>query len=267
MTAPPRKPVLFVHGLWLHGSSWGPWMDLFREAGYEPSAPGWPGDSVTVEEQRANAERVTGHGIDDVVAGYVEAIDRLGSKPIVVGHSFGGLIAQRLLTEGHASAAVAIDAAPIKGILVLAFSSLRVASIALRNPVNRKRAVSLTREQFRYGFGNAIPEKESDELYERWTIPSPGKPLFEGASASLAPNSPAKVDTKTADRGPLLLTAGGKDHTVGPSIPKQAYKRYEKSAAVTELKEFPDRGHSLTIDHGWREVAETSLDWLRQQSL
>jgi len=241
-------------------------MELFREAGYQSSAPGWPGDSASVEEQRANADRVAGHGIDDIVSGYVEAIEGLGSKPIVVGHSFGGLIAQRLLAEGHASAAVAIDAAPIKGILFLPLSSLRVASIALRNPANRKRAVSLTPKQFRYGFGNAIPEDESDELYERWTVPSPGKPLFEGASANIVPNSPAKVDTKTADRGPLLLTSGGKDHTVGPSIPKQAYKRYQKSSAVTELNEFPDRGHSLTIDHGWREVAETALDWLKEHA-
>jgi non-heme chloroperoxidase len=267
MSTAPRTPVVFVHGLWLHGTSWDLWIDLFREAGYEPSAPGWPGDGETVEETRASADRVAGHGIDDVVRGYVDAFSKVDGKPIVVGHSFGGLIAQRLLTEGHASAAVAVDAAPIKGILFLPPSSLRVAGIVLRNPANRKRAVALTRKQFRYGFGNALREEECDQLYDRWTIPSPGRPLFEGALANFTPGSPAKVDTKKSERGPLLLTLGGKDHTVAPAIPKQALKLYGKSSAVTDLKEFPDRGHSLTIDHRWREIAETVLEWLKGQSL
>jgi non-heme chloroperoxidase len=264
---PSGTPVVFVHGLWLHADSWGPWVDRFREAGYEPTAPGWPGDSSTAEETRANADRVAGHGIDDVVAHYAKVIDGLGAKPIVVGHSFGGLIAQRLLGEGHAAAAVGIDPAPIKGVVFLPFSALRVASIALRNPANRKRAVSLTPEQFRYGFGNALPAAESDELYERWAIPSPGKPLFEAASANLSRRSPARVDTKARERGPLLLTAGGKDHTVPRSITRSTLRLYRKSPAVTELREFPDRGHSLTIDSGWNEVADAVLGWLELHSL
>ncbi len=263
--AAEAKHVLFVHGLWMHSTTWGAWTDLFREQGFESSAPGWPGDSDTVEETRKNADRVADHGLDEIVAHHAEATG--GLKPIVIGHSFGGLIAERLLAEGHASAAVAIDAAPMKGILYLPPSALRVASVALRNPANRKRAVSLTKEQFRYGFGNAVPSAESDGLYERWAIPSPGRPLFEAAFATFVPNSPAKVATDQADRGPLLLTAGGKDHTVPAAVTKQAVKRYRKSQAVTELKEFPDRGHSLCIDHGWREVAESVLDWLRRQNL
>jgi pimeloyl-ACP methyl ester carboxylesterase len=185
----------------------------------------------------------------------------------VIGHSFGGLIAQRLLGEDLAVAAVGIDAAPIKGVVFLPYSALRVASIVLRKPANKKRAVALTSEQFRYGFGNAISAAESDALFERWTIPSPGRPLFEAASANFASHSPAKVATANASRGPLLLTTGGKDHTVPPAITKSTLKLYRKSSAVTDYKEFPDRGHSLVIDSGWQDVAGTVLDWLKQHGL
>jgi pimeloyl-ACP methyl ester carboxylesterase len=259
--------VVFVHGLWLGADSWGAWADLFRESGYVPSAPGWPGEGATVEETRSNPGRVAGHGIGDIVEQYAQHINGLDAKPIVIGHSFGGLIVQRLLGDGLASAAVAIDPAPAKGVMFLPPSALRVASIALRNPANRKRAVSLNAKQFRYGFANAVSEAESNELYERWAIPSPGKPLFEAALANLVPGSPAKVDTTNATRGPLLITAGGRDHTVPATISRQTLKLYRKSAAVTELKEFPDRGHSLALDSGWRDVADAVLGWLRSHSL
>jgi pimeloyl-ACP methyl ester carboxylesterase len=172
-----------------------------------------------------------------------------------------------LLGADRAAAAVAIDAAPIKGVVRLPLSALRVASVAVRNPANKKRAVSLTREQFRYGFGNAISSAESDELYERWTIPSPGKPLFEAAFANFSANSPAKVDIANANRGPLLLTAGGKDHTVPAAITRSTLKQYRKSSAVTDYKEFPDRGHTLALDSGWREIADSVVDWLKARSL
>jgi non-heme chloroperoxidase len=265
LTVPADGPVVFVHGLWLHADSWNPWVERFRTAGYAPIAPGWPGDGATVEETRANAEGVAGHGIDDVVRHYAEAIARLGRRPIAIGHSFGGLIVQRLLAEGHAAAAVAIDPAPIRGIVYLPFSSLRVASVALRNPANRKRTVSLTRGQFRYGFGNALIEIESDELHERWTIPSPGKPLFEAAFANLSRHSAARVDTK-AVRGPLLITAGGRDHTVPASISRATYKRYRRSPSITDLIEFPDRGHTLALDSRSADVAETVLNWLKRNA-
>jgi non-heme chloroperoxidase len=265
--APEGTPVVFVHGLWLHADSWGAWVDRFRDAGYAPIAPGWPGDSGTVEETRKARDAVAGHGIDDVVGHYAQIVKALDTKPIVIGHSFGGLVVQRLLGDDLAAAAVAIDPAPIKGVLYLPLSALRVASIALRNPANKKRAVSLTAEQFRYGFGNALSAAESAELYERWTIPSPGKPLFEAASANLVPRSPAKVNTGNASRGPLLLTAGGRDHTVPRAITKSTLKLYRKSAAVTDYKEFPDRGHSLALDSGWPEVADAVLTWLKAHSL
>jgi non-heme chloroperoxidase len=259
------SPVVFVHGLWLHASSWRPWVELFGEAGYQPLAPGWPGAADTVEETRRQPERVAGQGIDDVVEHYARIIGGLDARPVVIGHSFGGLIAQRLLGQDLAAAAVAIDAAPIKGVIFLPPSALRVAAIALRKPANRTQAVSLTKEQFRYGFGNMLPAEESDDLYERWAIPSPGKPLFEAALANFTPGSPAKVNTRNKTRGPLLITAGGHDHTVPASESMAARRLYHRSPAITDLREFPDRGHSLTIDHGWREVAQTALDWLRQR--
>jgi pimeloyl-ACP methyl ester carboxylesterase len=260
-------PVVFIHGLWLHSDSWGAWVDRFREAGYEPQAPGWLGDGATVEETRANPGAVAGHGISDVVAHYSEIIQSLDAKPVLIGHSFGGLIVQRLLGNGLGIAGVAIDAAPIKGVLVLPRSALKVASVALKSPANRSKAVSLTEDEFRFGFGNAIPAEESKELYDRWTIPSPGKPLFEAAFANFSPHSPAHVNTSNSTRGPLLLTAGGQDHTVPAAITHSTLKQYRHSTAVTELHEFPDRGHSLCIDSGWGDVAGAVLDWLGKQSL
>jgi non-heme chloroperoxidase len=261
------RNVVFVHGLWLHADSWTPWVERFRAAGYVPAAPGWPGTGASVEESRRNARAVAGYGIGDVVGHYARIIDALGAKPIVVGHSFGGLIAQRLLAQELAAAAVAIDPAPIKGVVFLPPSALRVASIALRNPANRKRAVALTEKQFRYGFGNAVPEAESRDLFERWAVPSPGKPLFEAASANLSRSSPAKVDTRNASRGPLLITGGGKDRTVPNAISKATVKLYGKSPAVTDYHEFPDRGHSLVIDGGWTEIADVALAWLKEHDL
>jgi pimeloyl-ACP methyl ester carboxylesterase len=264
---PSNTPVVFIHGLWLHATSWQPWIELFTEKGYAPIAPGWPGDESTVAASRANPDAIADHGIDEVTKHYAGIIAGLDAKPIVIGHSFGGMIAEKLLGEDLAAAAIGIDAAQIKGVLPLPLSALRATLPVFKNPANRHRAVSLTPDEFRYSFGNAVSEEESNALHEQWTIPAPGKPLFEAAAANFSPHSPAAVETDNQTRGPLLLIMGGQDHTVPEAVTKATVKQYRHSSAVTELLEFADRGHSLTIDNGWREVADGCLGWLAEQGL
>jgi pimeloyl-ACP methyl ester carboxylesterase len=265
--ASTRTPVVFIHGLWLHPSSWEPWADLFSESGYAPVAPGWPGVPETVESARADPDSIAGHGIDDVTGHYAEIIEDLPDRPVIIGHSFGGTIAEKLLGMDLGKAAIAIDAAQIKGVLSQPLSALRSSLPVFKNPANSNRAISLTAEQFRYAFGNAVPAEESDALYQQWAIPAPGKPLFEAAGANFSPHSPAKVNTDNSERGPLLLIMGGRDHTVPEAVTKSTQKQYRGSEAVTDLMEFDDRGHSLTIDGGWRGVADECLSWLARQSL
>jgi len=260
-------PVLFIHGLWLHATSWDPWVEKFRAAGYDPLAPGWPGDADTVAACRENPDAIGDHGIDDVVEHIAGLIDTLPEAPILVGHSFGGMIAQKLLGQDRARAAIAIDAAQIKGVLPVPLSALRATLPVFKNPANKHRAVSLTAEQFRFAFANAVSQEESDALFERWTIPAPGRPLFEAAASNFNPHSPAKVDTGNQGRGPLLLIASGKDNTVPETITRATLKQYRHSSAVTDIQTFADRGHSLVIDSGWAEIAETCLTWLKAQDL
>ncbi len=216
---------------------------------------------------RAHPELIADHGIDDVTEHYSGIIADLPEAPIVIGHSFGGMIAEKLLGLDRARAAVAIDAAQIKGVLPLPLSALRSTLPVFKNPANKHHAVSLTADQFRYSFGNAVSEEESAVLYERWAIPAPGKPLFEAAAANFSLHSPAKVETGNEGRGPLLLVMGGRDHTVPEAITKSTLKQYRHSGAETDLLEFADRGHSLTIDSGWREVADAALGWLTEHDL
>ena len=261
-------PVVFIHGLWIHSRAWAPWIELFASNGYAPSAPGWPGDADTVEATRANPDALDGVGIEQICHHYADHIETLDAKPIVIGHSFGGLIAQELLANDLAIAGVAIDPAPIKGVKKLPFSQLRSGFPVLGNPANKKRTVSLTAKQFRYSFGNAISPEESDALHEAWTIPGPGRPLFEDATANFTRNSPAAVDTHTAVRGPLLLASGTQDHTVPKAVTLEVLSMYaDNEASTTDYHEFEGRGHSLTIDSGWREVADVTLEWLASKSL
>ena len=262
-----RTPVLFIHGLWLHASSWAPWVDLFRNAGYDPVAPGWPGEGATIAESRARHDRVANKGLNELVSFFGAIANELPAQPILIGHSFGGLIAERLLGEGVGRAAVAIDPAQIKGVLPLPLAQLRATLPVLANPLNIGKAVALTKSEFRFGFGNAIPPEESDALFEQWTIPSPARPLFEAALANFNPHAPSKVDTANSTRGPLLLISGTADHTV-PDVTTQAtFRLYRHSLAVTELKQFEGRGHSLTIDRGWPDVAKAVLAWLKDKGL
>jgi pimeloyl-ACP methyl ester carboxylesterase len=260
-------PVVFIHGLWLHATSWTPWLEIFREAGYDPVAPGWPNEPATVEEARQQPDLVANTSIDDIAAHYTKIVDSLDASPILVGHSFGGLIAEKLLGQGVGVAGVAIDPAQIKGVLPLPLAQLRAALPALSNPTNLRKSVSLTQKEFRFGFGNALSEDESDELFDKWAIPSPARPLFQAAAANFAIHSQTKVDTKNETRGPLLLISGTKDHTVPDVVTRSTLKQYRHSTAVTVLRQFEGRGHSLTVDAGWREIAESVLAWLRTQGL
>jgi pimeloyl-ACP methyl ester carboxylesterase len=258
------QPVVFIHGLWLLPSSWDRWATVFEEAGYTALTPGWPDDPQTVEEANAHPEVFAHKTVGQVADHFAEVIGRLTKKPAVIGHSFGGLLAQIVAGRGLSAATVAIDPAPFRGVLPLPISALKSASPVLSNPANRNRAVPLTYEQFRFGFANAVGEAEAKQLYDAFAVPAPGAPLFQAATANLNPWTEAKVNSKNPDRGPLLIISGEKDHTVPPAIANAAYKKQKRNEGVTEIAEIPGRGHALTIDSGWREVADTALAFVRR---
>ena len=259
-----RTPVVFIHGLWLLPSSWDRWAEVFEAAGYAPLTPGWPDDPNTVEEAQAHPEVFANKTIGQVADHYEAVIAKLDKKPAVIGHSFGGLLAQILAGRGLSLATVAVDAAPFRGVLPLPFSSLKSAAPVLGNPANRRRAVPLTYDQFRFAFANAVDETEAQQLYETFAVPASGAPLFQAATANLNPWTEAKVDTENPQRGPVLIISGERDHTVPRSISEAAYHRQQHNEGVTEFVEIPNRGHSLTIDGGWREVADTALAFVRR---
>jgi len=257
-------PVVFIHGLWLLPSSWDAWAQLFEEAGYAALTPSWPDDPETVEEARANPDVFAGKTLGQVADHTAEVIDKLIKKPGVLGHSTGGLLAQILAGRGLSAATVAIDPGPFRGVLPLPISALRSALPVLRNPLNRTRAVTLTLDQFKYGWANALGEEEARQLYETYHVAGPGVALMQMANANVNPGTEAKVDTRNPERGPLLIIEGEKDHAVPRAIAHASFKRQQRNAAVTEIEKIPDRGHSLTIDSGWREVAEPALAFVKR---
>jgi pimeloyl-ACP methyl ester carboxylesterase len=259
-----RTPVVFIHGLWLLASSWDRWAALFDEAGYAPVAIDWPNDPRTVAEANAHPEAFAGQTVGKVASHAADVIGKLNKKPAVVGHSFGGLLAQIVAGRGLSAAAVAIDPAPFRGVLPLPISALKSASPVLSNPANRKRSVSLTLAQFRFGWANALGDDESKELYETFSVPAPGAPLFQAASANFNPFTEAKVDTKNPGRGPLLIVSGEKDNTVPWAIANASFKKQRRNAGVTEIVEMPNRGHALVLDSGWRAVADTALAFVKR---
>ena len=264
VNATGRIPAVFVHGLWLLPSSWDRWAEVFDAAGYAALAPGWPDDPETVAEANANPDTFANKTVGDVADHFAEVIGALDKKPAVIGHSFGGLITQILAGRGLSFASVAVDPAPFKGVLPLPIAAIRTTLPVLGNPLNKGRAVTLSFDQFRYGWANAVPEDEARELYERYHVAAPGKPIFQAAMANLNPGTETKVDTKNPDRGPLLIFTGEKDHAVPPAMSKAAFKKQSKNPGVTEHIEMPNRDHSLVIDHGWREVAENALAFVKR---
>jgi non-heme chloroperoxidase len=259
-----KTPVVFIHGLWLLPSSWDRWATVFEEAGFAPLTPGWPDDPDTVEEAKEHPEVFAHKTVGQVADHFGDVIGKLEKKPAVIGHSFGGLLTQIVAGRGLAKVSVAIDPAPFRGVLPLPISALKSASPVLGNPANRNRAVPLTYEQFRYAFGNAVPEAEAKELYDEFAVPASGVPLFQAATANLNPWTEAKAKTKNPHRGPLLIISGERDHVVPRAIANASFKRQKRNVGVTEIVEMKNRGHGLTIDSGWREVADTALAFVKR---
>ncbi|HXA34209.1 MAG TPA: alpha/beta hydrolase [Acidimicrobiales bacterium] len=257
-------PVAFVHGLWLLENSWDRWVALFEKAGFVAVRPEWPDDPESVEEANVHPEAFAGKSIGQIADHVIAIVSLLDKKPAVIGHSFGGLLTQIIAGRGLSAVSVAVDPAPFRGVLPLPISALRSASVALKNPANRHRAVPLTFEQFRYGFANAVSEEEARQLYGTFAVSGAGEPLFQAAAANFNPWSEAKVDTKNPDRGPLLIISGENDHTVPWAVANSSYKHQRKNEGVTEITEMPGRGHSLTIDSGWEEVAATALAFVKR---
>jgi pimeloyl-ACP methyl ester carboxylesterase len=262
--ASARTPVVFIHGLWLLPSSWDNWARLFEDAGYAAVTPSWPDDPETIEEARANPDVFAKKTLAQVADHTAELIGKLDKKPVVMGHSTGGLLAQIIAGRGLSAATVAIDPGPFRGVLPLPISALRSAGPVLANPLNRGRAVTLTLDQFKYGWANALSDDEAKQLYDTYHVAAPGVALMQMANANLNPWTEARVDTKNPDRGPLLIIDGEKDHTVPWAIANASFKRQRRNPGVTEIEKIPNRGHSLTIDSGWREVAQAALDFVKR---
>ena len=259
-----RTPVVFIHGLWLLPSCWDRWATVFEEAGYAALTPGWPDDPESVDEAKAHPEVFAGKRIGQIADRYTEVIGRLSTKPAVVGHSFGGLLTMIIAGRGLASASVAISPSPFRGVLPVPLSVLRSSSPVLRNPANRNRAVPLTYEQFRYAFANAIGEDEAKELHQTYSVPGSGATIFQAVTANFNPWTEVKVDSKNPDRGPLLIVSADNDHTTPWSFAHAAFKKQRHNNGVTEIIRVPDRGHSLTIDGRWSEVADEALGFVKR---
>jgi pimeloyl-ACP methyl ester carboxylesterase len=257
-------PVVFIHGLWLLPSSWDRWGEFFKKAGYAPLTPDWPDDPETVEQARANPDVFAKKTLKQIGDHTAEVIGGLTKKPAVMGHSTGGLLAQLIADRGLSAATVAIDPGPFRGVLPLPVSALRSAGPVLKNPLNRGRAVTLTLDQFKYGWATALDDDEAKQLYDTYHVAASGVALMQMANANLNPLTEAKLDPKNPDRGPLLIIDGEKDHTVPWAIANASYKRQKRNPAVTEIRQIPNRGHSLTIDSGWQEVAQTALDFVKR---
>jgi pimeloyl-ACP methyl ester carboxylesterase len=262
--ATTATPVVFIHGLWLLPSSWANWVDLFQQAGYVALTPSWPDDPETVAEARANPDVLARKTLGQTADHTTLILNALDKTPAIIGHSTGGLLAEMLAGRGLSAATVAIDPGVFRGVLPLPFSVLKGVGPFLLNPRTRKRAITLTFDQFKYGWANALDEKEAKELYDTFHVAGSGISLAQMGNANLNPWTEAKVNTKNPDRGPLLIIDGEKDHTVPWAIANAAYKRQRRNPGVTEIVKMPNRGHALTIDHGWREVAETALTFVKR---
>jgi pimeloyl-ACP methyl ester carboxylesterase len=255
------QTIVLIHGLWMTALSWEHWIDRYERAGHRVIARSWPGMEGDIEALRRDPSAVSHLGVEEIVDHYDEIIRALAEPPIIMGHSFGGAFTEILLDRGLGAAGVAIDAAAVKGITALPFSELRSGFPVLRNPANYGRAVSLSEGEFRYAFGNTLSEDDARAAYERYAVPGPGRVLFQGALANFNPHAATRVDFHKPDRAPLLVIAGGADHTVPAVVDRQAADRYQASGAITDYREFPGRSHWTIAEPGWEEVADYALSW------
>ncbi len=264
---PPARTVVFIHGLWMTPRSWEGWIEHYESRGHRVLAPAWPGVEGEVEEIRSDPSRIAGVGLRDVIARYEQIIRDLDQPPTIVGHSFGGAITQVLLDRGLGAAGIAIDSAPVKGVLPLPYSTLKSAWPVLGNPANKNKAIALTPRQFHYAFTNSLSESESAAAYERYHVPGSARVLFQGAFANFNPRAATKIDFRNGQRAPLLLIAGEADHIAPAKVNKANHRLYRRSPAVTDYKEFPGRSHFIIGQPGWQEVADYALEWTRAHSL
>lgn len=256
-----KTPIVLIHGLWMPPHSWNPWIDRYTAAGYTVHAPAWPGVSERTEElDHTKADPI---GVGDVVKHFKTYVEGLPERPILMGHSFGGLITQMLLSDGLGRAGVAIHPAAPRGVYRLPLSVLRATFPVLRNPSNRNRTVPLTPAQFHYAFANTVSREESDSWHAKLAIPAPGRPLFQSAVANFRSKKQAAtfVNYNNPDRAPLLLIAGGRDHITPSKVVYENFNRYRRSAAATDFKLFEDRPHLTAALDGWSDVADYALTW------
>ena len=259
--ATTTPPIVLIHGLWLHPVSWDGWKERFESRGHQVLAPAWPRLEGDVDAIRRDPSPLNGLGVAEIADHYAGIVRGLDQPPIIMGHSFGGLITELLLDRGLGAVGVALSPAPVKGVLRLPLAQLRSAFPALANPANRKRTVELTPKQFHYAFTNTMSDDEARAAYDRYQVPGPGRVLFQAAFANFNPNAPSKVDFHKADRAPLLVVGNEKDHTVPASVSKEAAHRLAKSKTVVDYKEFPGRPHFTAGAPGWEAVADYALEW------
>jgi len=261
MSNPTADTIVLIHGLWMTSLSWENWVKRYSDKGYRVIARSWPGMDGDIEALRRDPSAIATLGITEIVDHYEGIIRGLDKPPILIGHSFGGLMTQILLDRGLGASGVAIASAAIKGVLILPFSTIKVVTPALSNPLNNHRAVPLTPEQFHYAFTNTLSEDESLKVFERYAVPGPDHLLFQAGLANFNPHAASTVNVHNDDRAPLLMISGGKDHISPPSVVEANTKLYAKSKAVTEYKVYPERSHYTLGQAGWEEVADYALDW------
>jgi pimeloyl-ACP methyl ester carboxylesterase len=253
--------IVLIHGLWMTSLSWEKWTAHYQQRGYKVIARSWPGLDGDIDELRRDPSAIAGLGITEIVDHYEAIIRELDRPPIIMGHSFGGLMTQILLDRGLGAAGVAIASAPVKGVLLLPFSTLKASFSILSNPLNNHRASPLTEEQFHYAFTNLLDEEESKKVFDRYAVPGPDHLLFQAGLANFNPHAATTVDFRNDTRAPLLLIAGDRDHISPVSVVRANLKLYRKSKAVTDYKEFANRSHYILGQDGWQEVADAALDW------